>query len=73
MTKIYVDLGDRGYDINVGEGLINYAGELFNLNRRVLIVTDSGVPKEYAETVKKACKDAEIVTVNQGEGSKSPE
>ena len=73
MTTLHLDLGERGYDINIGRGLINRAGELFDLDRRVLIVTDSGVPREYAEKVKAGCRTAEIVTVEQGEGSKSPE
>lgn len=73
MTKLHLDLGERGYDINIGRGLINRADEFFELNRRVLIVTDSGVPKEYAEAVKKSCKEARILTVKEGEGSKSPE
>lgn len=73
MTKLHLDLGERGYDINIGRGLIRKVGEFFDLQRRVLIVTDSGVPKNYAEAVKKCCKEAKILTVNQGEGSKSPE
>ncbi len=73
MTTITVDLAERGYDISIGYGLIDRAGELFNLDRKALIVTDSGVPSEYAERVKALCREAEIVTIPQGEGSKSPE
>ncbi len=73
MTKIHVDLAERGYEINIGYGLIDKADELFELNRRVLILTDSGVPKEYAERVHKLCREGKIITVNQGEGSKSAE
>ena len=73
MTTIKVDLAERGYDIHIGRGLIDKAGELFELNRRVLIVTDSGVPSEYAIKVCRACGNGEIITIGQGEGSKSPE
>ena len=73
MTTLFVDLAERGYEINIGRGLIDRACEIFNLNRKVLIVTDSGVPSEYAQRVKECSRDGEIVTVNQGEGSKSPE
>ena len=48
-------------------------GKYFKLDRRVLIVTDTGVPKEYAETAAKACKEPYIVTVPMGEESKSIE
>lgn len=71
MTTVHLDLGKRGYDINIGRGLLSRAGEVFNLNRRVLIVTDSGVPSEYAETVRMVCKDARIITLPEGEATKS--
>ena len=73
MTTIQLNLAERGYVINIGRGLTDKAGEIFNLKRRVLIITDSGVPKEYAERVLSQCNDGEIVTVDQGEGSKSAE
>lgn len=68
---IHVELSENGYDIHLGRGLIHKVGEIFNLNRRVLILTDSGVPKEYAEIVKAACREATILTLPEGEGSKS--
>ena len=71
MTTLHLNLGEAGYDINIERGLIHKAAELFELNRKVLIVTDSGVPREYAEKVAALCKEAKIVTVTQGEGSKS--
>ena len=71
--KIRVNLGEQGYDIHIGRGLLNKAAELFDLQRKVLIVTDAGVPKEYAEKIKSECKEASVVTVAEGEGSKSME
>ena len=73
MTTINLNLAERGYEINIGRGLIDKAGEIFNLHRRVLIITDSGVPREYAERVLGRCDEGEIITVDQGEGSKSAE
>ena len=35
------------------------------------VVTDSGVPAQYAQRVADQCKDARIITVPQGEASKS--
>lgn len=58
------------YDIVLEPGAIKNAGELLNLNRRVLVVTDSGVPAQYAETVAAQCGEAVIVTIPQGEQSK---
>jgi 3-dehydroquinate synthase len=47
------------------------AGEYLDLDRKVLVVTDSGVPKEYSNTVASDCKNPFIVTVEQGESSKN--
>lgn len=69
--NIHMDLKENSYDIVVERGALQEAGKYFNLQRRVLIVTDSGVPKAYAETVAKQCKTPVICTVEQGEGSKS--
>ena len=71
MTTLHLELGERGYDITVGRGLLGRAGEFFNLDRRVMILTDEGVPAEYAAAVASAAKDAAIFTVKEGEGSKS--
>ena len=73
MTTLHMNLGDRGYDIHIGRGLIQRAGSLFNLERRVFIVTDSGVPREFAESVATLAANSKIATVKQGEGSKSLE
>ncbi len=73
MQTLHLDLGERGYDITVGRGLLNEANKYLNLLRKVFIVTDSGVPKEYAESVASNAKEALIVTVPEGETSKSPE
>lgn len=58
------------YDIVLEPGALSKVGELLNLNRRVIIVTDSGVPAQYAEVVAGQCKSARIVCIPQGEKSK---
>lgn len=70
---IHMNLGEDSYDILVERGLLAKAHEHLNLNRRVLVVTDTGVPAEYAETVAALCKEGVICTVEMGEASKSLE
>ena len=70
---IHMDLGPDSYDILVERGVLEKASEHLNLNRRVLVVTDSGVPAVYAQTLAKQCKENMICTVEMGEGSKSLE
>ena len=66
-----VNLPERSYDITVESGSLNRAGELLHLDRRVLIVTDSGVPEAYARTVASRCAHPVLLTVPEGEASKS--
>ena len=70
---VHVNLGQDSYDIVVERGVLEKAKEHLDLNRRVLVVTDTGVPAEYAQTLAAQCKESTIVTVEEGEGSKSME
>ncbi len=75
MTTLKMNLGERSYDITVGLGLLARVGGYFNLKRKVLVLTDSGVPSKYANTVADAVGlvggEAYTVTVDEGEASKS--
>lgn len=68
---IHMNLGEAGYDIIVQRGSLAHANTFLNLNRRVLIVTDSGVPAEYARILAAQCRESVVCTVEQGEASKS--
>ena len=68
-----MNLGGDSYDILVERGLLANADQHLNLNRRVLVVTDTGVPAEYARTLAAQCREAVICTVETGEASKSLE
>ena len=71
--NIHLNLGERSYDIVMEQGCLKKAGELLNLNRKVLIVTDSGVPETFADILMPQCKAPVIVRVESGEKSKSLE
>jgi 3-dehydroquinate synthase len=66
-----VNLPERSYDITVERGALSRVCEIFPLARRVLIVTDDGVPPIYAETVAAAAAAPTLITVKAGEESKS--
>ena len=68
---IHMNLGEDSYDIVVERGILSNANKYLNLNRRVLVVTDSGVPEEYAKALASQCKEGIIYTVPMGETSKS--
>ena len=68
---MHLNLPSGGYDIYLERGALMRAGELFSLTRRVLVVTDDGVPADYATCIAAQSREAHVVTVPQGEGSKS--
>lgn len=68
---IRMELGKNSYNIELERGNLAKAGELLNLNRKVMIIIDEGVPRAYAEAIAEQSKEAYIKVVPQGEGSKS--
>ncbi len=69
MKKIPVRLKNAAYDVMMGT--LSRVGEVFDLDRRVLIVTDDGVPEAPAAAVAAACREAEILRFPQGEKNKN--
>lgn len=55
----------------VGKDILPQAGEHFALNRKVLIITDKGVPPQYARTVLSSCPQGSVFTLEEGEGNKT--
>lgn len=70
---IHMNLGQNSYDITVERGVLAKACSHLNLSRKVLVVTDDGVPTQYAQCASQQCSFSHIVTVPQGEKSKSIE
>lgn len=71
--KITMRLGERSYDIIIKEGSLGRISQLANLERRVLVVSDTGVPEQYVKTVLAQCRKGVPVILQQGESSKSLE
>lgn len=75
LMKIDVKLGHDSYPIWIARGLLAEAGQHLNLKRRVLVVTDDGVPARYAQQLLKVCEEEKgtgiLLTLPQGEASKT--
>ena len=69
--KLQMNLQENSYEIVVERGLLARAGEYLDLKRRVLIVTDTGVPAHFAKTLAAQCTEPVLCTVESGEGAKS--
>lgn len=73
MSTLTMNFDERSYDITVSRGAIKHASELFALDRRVLVVTDDGVPTQYSKAIADAAGEPHILTIRHGEASKCPE
>ncbi len=68
---IPVNLGEKSYDIIIDRGALSRVGEIVGVTRRVCIVSDSGVPTEYTQTIAAQFgEDTLTYTFPQGEASK---
>ena len=69
--KITVNLKENSYPVYVQKGLLENVENYIRLDRKVLVVTDSGVPEQYADSVLKKCKEGIKYVFKAGERSKN--
>lgn len=70
---ISMNLGEKSYDIVLQKGAINNVKEYLSFpeNRKVLVVTDSGVPQKYVKAVADSFKNSSVFVFPQGEENKN--
>ena len=62
--KLTMQLKSRSYDIILKAGCLANLHQFTNVaNRKVFVLTDSGVPAEYAQTVAAQCPDSTVYTI----------
>lgn len=77
MTQsVHVDLGDRSYDIHIGDALLHGAGKLIKPHMRaprIAVVTDENVHALHGKTLETALSDYEthMILIPAGENQKS--
>ena len=69
--KLTINCKTYSYDVIIQRNILNNVSEYLSLQRKVLILTDDGVPSEYVLKVSSQCLNPIIVTVKQGEQSKN--
>ena len=69
--KLTINCKTYSYDVIIQRNILNNVTEHLSLERKVLILTDDGVPSEYVLKVSSQCLNPIIVTVKQGEQSKN--
>lgn len=68
---INVKTSTNNYDVIILKDSLKDAHKYMNLNKKVLIITDSGVPLKYVDTLKRQCLNPFVYTILQGESSKN--
>ena len=72
--KFVMNLSNESYPIILKNGVLEKMGALTDLiHRKVLIVTDFGVPIVYAKTIESQCINGFLLQIEQGETAKSLE
>lgn len=66
-----VNMQEQTYDVIIERNSLSLAKKYLDLDRKVLIVTDDGVPSIYSQTILDQAKVGYIYTIPQGEASKS--
>ncbi|MFZ2537472.1 MAG: 3-dehydroquinate synthase [Oscillospiraceae bacterium] len=69
--ELHVSLKEKSYDIILERGALDHVCDYINLDRKVLIITDDGVPTQYVKRLLLQCKYGFVETVKQGECAKS--
>ena len=69
--KITVNLEHKSYEILIEKDILQNIGRYLSLDRKVLFITDEGVPSYYLDTVKKQCPYPYSFTIAPGETSKT--
>lgn len=69
--KLHMDLGEHSYDIVLQSGGLSQLKDYVNLDRQVMIITDTGVPTSFVDIVKAQCPHCHVYVTEQGEDSKS--
>ncbi len=69
--QLQVNLTQNSYDIVIERGVLHRIAQYADLNRKVLVISDDGVPEQYVQTVLEQCPQGYAQIVKQGEGAKS--
>ena len=69
--KIKINIPNSAYTITLGSNLLKNVDKYFDVKRKVLIVTDDNIPKNYIKTVKARIKDCYVLTIKHGEKNKN--
>ena len=68
---IPVNLGKDSYDIILEKGALDRVGEIFDLDRKVMLVADGKLPESVVDAIASACGEARVFRICGGESDKN--
>lgn len=68
--QLTVNLKDYSYPITIKRGALYSITDTINVNRKIMIISDSGVPQKWIDIVKKQCPNHFVFIFEQGEQAK---
>lgn len=69
--ELSVNLSESSSRIIIERNAISHLSKYMDLNRKVMIISDEGVPEEYQQLVLSQCPNGQLFITEQGEGAKS--
>ncbi len=68
--KLNINLKNAQYPVYLERGILSKISQYVNLQRKIMIITDTNVPKNYATTLQSQCKESYIYRIQASEHSK---
>ena len=70
--ELEVKLSEKSYKVVLQRGILNNLNSYYDFNnRKVLVITDDGVPSIYSEKVVNQISNSYLLVLKQGEQTKS--
>lgn len=69
--ELSVNLSEQKSRIIIERDSLYHLSDYLDLSRKVMIITDDGVPEEYHKAVLSQCEDGHLFVCGMGEGAKS--
>jgi 3-dehydroquinate synthase len=73
MITLQVPFETRSYDIIIDDGILSRINQYVETTRQTVIITDDNIPTIYLDIIKPFFNDLLVLTIPQGESSKSME
>lgn len=68
--KLNINLKDAEYPVYLEKDILSKIFQYVNLQRKIMIITDTNVPKDYIKIVQSQCKESYIYRIQSTEHSK---